>query len=521
MYSPRRTRADDYEGIPKTPERTIASPLRAIASPLFEAVKHYKDTATRDFDRFYGNLQATLSPRTSESRIRKRTLDTQDRIRSIQRQKKSDNHDRTRTSLTPLIERHSLREDARAKYDYPSRNPFYQDNESDIAETPSLVEYDIEDSPNTHIYQPTKDSLPNRRMSSHRLQRQLLEERHRMDRLQKNLARIKRQSSFLADEISSTMSIDDSYQGIDEDVSIRSPLKRKKEDEEEEEVFSNSFKHRISLFSQKEAQPSTSRHPHSVSVKSNTNQQLATPPQSIDYYHKNTPSSLSRKTSASRLHVSPKRNVIDEISTAKLRSTETISTPGGSRVSNRFWREIHGLNARREIHSPGIANGRISKPTPKRISTFQEGDKRKETSVSQTWANDDGFWSAESNNAPAPSALNSKLLEVAEQEKSHSPSPIRNAVKNNLFEDQNQLTMESASSPSDDATVHSLYKNPLFKAAQQQTTSLLDELESAKKRDEEIRKRNNIPAMNNNLLAELKAKHRAKFIDDSDSYKFS
>jgi hypothetical protein len=49
---------------------------------------------------------------------------------------------------------------------------------------------------------------------------------------------------------------------------------------------------------------------------------------------------------------------------------------------------------------------------------------------------------------------------------------------------------------------------------------LSDELESAKKRDE-IKKRNNIPTMNPDVLAELKAKHRAKFIDDSDSYKFT
>jgi hypothetical protein len=59
------------------------------------------------------------------------------------------------------------------------------------------------------------------------------------------------------------------------------------------------------------------------------------------------------------------------------------------------------------------------------------------------------------------------------------------------------------------------------KAVQQNNATLSEELESAKKRDDAIRKRNNIPTMNTDVLAELKAKHREKLIDDTDSYKFS
>ena len=60
--------------------------------------------------------------------------------------------------------------------------------ESDVAETPSLVEFDMDDTPSTYYTTNRKTS-----MSTSRLQQQLVEERQRMDRLQKNLSRIKRQ----------------------------------------------------------------------------------------------------------------------------------------------------------------------------------------------------------------------------------------------------------------------------------------------------------------------------------------
>ncbi|KAI9485928.1 MAG: hypothetical protein EXX96DRAFT_465455, partial [Benjaminiella poitrasii] len=120
----------------QTPERSsvVASPLRAIATPIYEAVKSAHSKATRDFDRFYGNLQAKLTPRTSDSRIQKRTAETSDRMRSFLRQRKTefDSHASSRTSLTPLIERHTL--DSHVKYNYPSRNPFYQESETDTAD---------------------------------------------------------------------------------------------------------------------------------------------------------------------------------------------------------------------------------------------------------------------------------------------------------------------------------------------------------------------------------------------------
>ncbi|KAI8378340.1 hypothetical protein BD560DRAFT_47775 [Blakeslea trispora] len=232
-------------------------------------------------------------------------------------------------------------------------------------------------------------------------------------------------------------------------------------------------------------------------------------PSNVTKHSLNTPF-INRQKKSPNHHISPKRNIIEQIGTNQLKSTETISTPGGSRISNRFWREIHGLNERK---ASTIAHGRITKHMPK-----VQQEKKKD--VSKTWANDDGFWSAESKNAPVASAFNSKLFHAAEQER-NDPTPSPPVQTPSFVFDEIPTTQDD-----DNMSVHSLYKNPLFKAAQQQSSkqhqqeSLLTELESAKKRDEEIRRRNNIPAMNQNLLAELKAKHQAKLIDDSDSYKF-
>lgn len=96
------------------------------------------------------------------------------------------------------------------------------------------------------------------------------------------------------------------------------------------------------------------------------------------------------------------------------------------------------------------------------------------------------------------------------------PTPKYN--KKSIFDDEEEDEQDG----SQQGQGKSLFQHRLFnKAAQQNNISLSDELESAKKRDDAIRQRNNIPTMNMNVLAELKAKHREKLIDDADSYKFS
>lgn len=223
MYSPRRTTTEGYEALLRSPERNnmVSSPLRAITSPFYKAVKTAQNNASRDFDKFYGNLQQKLTPRTSQARIQKQTPDTTDRIRSMLQQRRSQvDYDSTRTSLTPLIERHTLREglintkisleyakltiliDARANYGYISRNPFYQESVSEIADTPSLSDHN-DDTPMTFMSSgkrsssfvhnsPSNNRKPYNGLSN-TLQQKLAEERKRMDKLQSNLQKIRRQ----------------------------------------------------------------------------------------------------------------------------------------------------------------------------------------------------------------------------------------------------------------------------------------------------------------------------------------
>lgn len=138
---------------------------------------------------------------------------------------------------------------------------------------------------------------------------------------------------------------------------------------------------------------------------------------------------------------------------------------------------------------------------------------------SQSWANDEEFWSVENQDAPLASSFNSKLFQAAQQEsKELKPAPKYN--KKSIFDDEEEDNEEEEDAIQQQG--NSLFQHRLFnKAVQQHNATLSDELESAQKRDDAIRKRNNIPTMNTDVLAELKAKHREKLIDDADSYKFS
>lgn len=211
-------------------------------------------------------------------------------------------------------------------------------------------------------------------------------------------------------------------------------------------------------------------------------------------------------------------------------------TPGGSRVSNRFWKEIHGLSTRRESASPSrTAGGRIVKPT---APTAKRASSTLQIDSNNSWANDDGFWS--SNSSPVASSLNNKLLQLAqEKDKEDRPTHIRQSFAKRLFDTNKDSEV--------DAEEHSLFQNPLFRRAAQSeqqahymnepsssssppapaflstqhaSHTLSAEIEVANKRDE-IKKRSNIPTMNADVLAELKARHKEKLIDDTDSYKFA
>ncbi|KAG2235413.1 hypothetical protein INT48_005763 [Thamnidium elegans] len=474
MDSPIRTERDDK------------SRLGAL-TPIVHVIKNAQTNASRDFDRFYGNLWAKLTPRTTNSRILKRTPDTNDRIRDLEDEIEECNS----TSLTPLIERHSLH------------------SESDIAETPGLeaetphsfssVPYQtprktiVPQNPKRSIAKRTIVHNPRRSViDSATLTQKIAEERKRMDILQSNVSRIKRQSSFLAEEPSGNFNL------IFE------------EEEEEDEFMPITEPNKSTPNYNRSSFTPMKRHLSPTKYTPSYAKRMAVSP---------TTTKKSKVAPNKRLLLSPKRIVIEDIPTAKLRSTEMISTPGGSMVSNRFWKEIHGNHA-----TPSPATNR-STPITQRISTL------KEKSNSQTWANDEQFWSAESH-TPVVSSFTNKLFKVAQQEENRknqqrqqkendmiwsSEAPVSSSVK--LFKERG-----GSASPTP-----SLFNNPLFKAARQDKPidsfsekllrlaqensteepdsfnqklmqlakdngqhSLSDELESAKKRDEII-KRNNIP----------------------------
>ncbi|KAG1474387.1 hypothetical protein G6F56_000386 [Rhizopus delemar] len=434
MYSPQRGSKL------RTPERDNAapSPLRAL-SPFVDAIKSAQSKANRDFESFYGNLMSRLTPKTSASRIYKKTPETTQRTKSsIQHKRLEAEHNRT--SLTPLFERHTLREE------YPVQNPFYEDSGSET--TDNVSEFDIIDDVSIN----TVKTEPKRRFNngaSSFIDR-LKDESKRMEELQSSISAIKRQSSFLAEDFFS----DDNNKELHIPAPPPVPVRKEKE----------MPKHSNTTF--RTPQPAIA----------NT---YLTPPQSTDYYRLSTqpvshksPQSTSYRTVSVVDETNDKEDLLREISHAKLRSAEIIRTPGGTRTCNRFWKEIHGLNAKRELSLSPVNSGRIEKT--RRTSTLNK----------RLWDdNDDAFWTAESSTAKNSSSFNQKLMRVKELEDKGK------RVKQTPVEEE--------------------------KKKQVKQTSLEEEIESANKREY----KKGLP--NPLFLEELKAKYRDKLLDDSDSYKFS
>lgn len=62
MYSPKRNEPNIERN------DVISSPLRAL-TPIVDVIKTAQTNASRDFDRFYDNLWAKITPRTSNVHI--------------------------------------------------------------------------------------------------------------------------------------------------------------------------------------------------------------------------------------------------------------------------------------------------------------------------------------------------------------------------------------------------------------------------------------------------------------------
>lgn len=205
-------------------------------------------------------------------------------------------------------------------------------------------------------------------------------------------------------------------------------------------------------------------------------------------------------------------------------------------VSNRFWKEIHGNNSTKPNQS---------RPILDRISTLKEKPTTTSTTTnSQTWANDEEFWSAKSNSTPVSNSFNEKLLKVARQEEEEEQTKRKEKVvqrKNDMFwreespvssrrssinlfrHHQEQDTMSERLirlAKENGKERPEIFQERLNEIVNNEEQPLSEELAAANKRDEII-KRNHIPVMPSNLLAELKAKYQSKLIDDSDDYQFA
>ncbi|KAG0740676.1 hypothetical protein G6F57_011106 [Rhizopus arrhizus] len=418
----------------RTPEQNnvASSPLRAL-TPLVDVIKSAQTKATKDFESFYGNLMSRLTPKTSNARIRKRMPETTQRTKSLVNQKRLE-VEHNRTSLTPLFERHTLREE------YTSHNPFYEDSVSET--TDDVLEFDMIDDDNTDTSN-SNNTIDGKGKNTNTasLLDKLKDETIRMERLESNLSIIKKQSSFLAQCNKNSNSNDDK---------MATTQKNKKN-------IDNANTNYITPAIQ------------------NT---YLTPPQSNDWYsyrtQTHTPSQLINSKDKPVIDKA-NEGLLEEIPYAKLKSAEIVRTPGGTRICNRFWKEIHGLNAKREYNLSPMNTGRIEKKplVTKQLSTLNN---------KKLWDdNDDTFWTTESSTARNSSSFNQRLLRMKqfEQEQGNKGERI---VK--------QITLS-------------------------------EEIESANKRDEAEQQQKSLPTSNPRLLEELKKKYRDKLIDDSDSYKFS
>ncbi|KAG1046547.1 hypothetical protein G6F43_010973 [Rhizopus delemar] len=389
---------------PQTPERGnvgSSTPLKAL-TPIVDAIKSAQSKATKDFESFYGNLMSRLTPRTTTGRIDKRTPEITQRIRMTVDKKKFENN---KSSLTPLFERHSLRE---VEY----QNPFYEDSESE-ATTADDIEFDTVDD-NDMLDRRINDRIDSNKHCS--LFDKLKQETKRIERLQSNISAIKRQSSLLAQG-----SLDSDY------------------DEQRQEISTTN----IPL----SAKPNT---PNYYTPQPPTNTYL-TPPQSADKYRQSDSVDYNDNNGKSKID---NNSLLNGLSNARLRSAEIIRTPGGSRTCNRFWKEIHGLNAKKDTISPKVTS-RVEKLSPKRVTKRLWDD------------NDDTFWTTECSMTKNSSSFNQKLMRMKRLE--NEQERVDKSIKR---------------------------------------ISLFDEVN-------EREKKKIIPTMNPLVLQELKAKYQAKHTEDS------
>ncbi|KAI7855136.1 hypothetical protein BDC45DRAFT_109714 [Circinella umbellata] len=108
------------------------------------------------------------------------------------------------------------------------------------------------------------------------------------------------------------------------------------------------------------------------------------------------------------------KNVLGDISKAKLRSTETYQTPNGSKTKNKFWEEIHAAKVQESRQPQDESKNTPLRNTPLKTSSSVSTRKGKSPAVKlpNQWEEGD-FWTQSS---VTNNAFTDKLKRIAQEE---------------------------------------------------------------------------------------------------------
>ncbi|KAI8150099.1 hypothetical protein BJV82DRAFT_585853 [Fennellomyces sp. T-0311] len=426
----RKSVYDDFaDDVPETPSENVST--FSALSPIVDAVRYAKKEGARDWQRLFGSFQKWTTGSTAQQ-VEDHKIIKHNSEKVVPMKRRSSSSDDESTSLTPVLERHSLRHNfppsvypmsvprsplryresifGSATQSMDSREPtpsldgsvYHSDRTSNFGGDEELV---------SKAYRsPVRPKQPARLhlVSPIELKSSELE---RLDRLQRRLDEIRNITKRLAQP--GNMSTVTRHSQRMEATPRVSPLLKSHHNNLESIIAQDNCS----------AQPSPVRSqssptpPQSIASASQPRDEPPPPPPPppppASYIATRTPprrgSAHPSKTpagrSAPRTPSSAMRNVLSDIPKAKLRSTETFQTPNGSKVSNKFWEEIQAAKQSNESStrstrlrnaaSPSVNKGK----SPARIpSQWEEGD----------------FWTSSSPNTG--NSFTDKLRRIAREE---------------------------------------------------------------------------------------------------------
>ncbi|KAI9491405.1 hypothetical protein BDB00DRAFT_832871 [Zychaea mexicana] len=481
---------------PETPADN-ASVLSAL-SPLVDAVRYAKREGTRDWQRLFGSFSKWTSGSTPKrvegNKITKRRPEL---IPSVRRRQSSgsrigDDLSENSTSLTPVLERHSLYRDASFDEDRPQIMPSSSVPRSPLryresifgsasqsidsrAPTPSLEgsvapsnrssicmledrENDVlSGDPREEILpayrSPVRHSLRPRPVAVTMTQSDALHtglkgsrELERLDRLQERLEEIRNITKTLAQPLDASTfatKTTTARQHRTLESLKTSPLRSTRRDSGPHSLIEHPSPQQSPQPSPMRSQSSPAIQPRSmVSIAKSFGEPIIAPPSapppppppppppalapstSAQSFRRRQ-SMRSNKTPISRsppatTHQAESstptrvmRDVLDDIPTARLRSTATYRSPNGSKINNKFWEEIQAAKKQSTV----IGQESRSTPlqsTPLRSSISSTARKGKSPAKLPSQWEEGDFWTRSSGGAT--SSLTDKLQRMAQEE---------------------------------------------------------------------------------------------------------